>query len=470
MPPAIAIAIEIIEALLAAEQGVTSFAVSFGQTGSFIQDVATARVLRKLTRDYLDEFGFDAMQRYLVYHQWMGQFPQQREKAAALIAGSALMAGMIGADKIVVKTVDEALGVPRAEVNAEAVDTVRYVLRAFALRDSRSTSPLIDREAALIESEVREHPAARSSSMPGDAFWESVFRAFQLGYLDVPFSPHADNANKLISMRDANGSIRIARPGARADLRTPTCRASGELLASRARPRRTRRTASMLADIYADGMSAVAWPTGATPPHSARASRWTSARRSSSSRGSTADDRIVDQQFLPARLRSRHRAPGRRRCWRTRRSIAIATPMLVCSSANGGLRVGIVCLSPAFQRRRAAQPGAAGGRQPGLRARPRRARRRRQPRVDILLVGGGIDCEDAAPMRAATAAASTRSAIASGRWSTLATAISRRVFASCFPTPTSSPIRSAKRCPVASAACSNPSAAPTSTTSSTRKA
>ena len=38
----IAIAIEIIEALLAAEQGVVSFAVSFGQTGSFVQDIATA--------------------------------------------------------------------------------------------------------------------------------------------------------------------------------------------------------------------------------------------------------------------------------------------------------------------------------------------------------------------------------------------------------------------------------------------
>ncbi|MDP1535139.1 MAG: hypothetical protein Q8L92_16310, partial [Rubrivivax sp.] len=114
VPPAIAIGIEIIEALLAAEQGVLSFAVSFGQTGSFIQDVATARVLRKLAREYVDEFGFGAMQLRLVYHQWMGQFPMQRERAAALIAGSALVAGVIGADKIVVKTVDEALGVPRA--------------------------------------------------------------------------------------------------------------------------------------------------------------------------------------------------------------------------------------------------------------------------------------------------------------------------------------------------------------------
>ena len=211
VPPAIAIAIQIIEALLAAEQGVTSFAVSFGQTGSMIQDLATARVLRQLTRHYLDEYGFESVQSYVVYHQWMGQFPPQREKAAALIAGSSVISSLILADKIVVKTVDEALGVPRAEINAEAVDTVRYVLRTFACMEP-VTSPLVNQEAALIESEVRSILDA-IFEMPGSMFWESVFRGFQMGYLDVPFSPHANNANKLMSLRDANGSIRIADRG-----------------------------------------------------------------------------------------------------------------------------------------------------------------------------------------------------------------------------------------------------------------
>jgi len=203
--------VQVIEALLAAEQGVKSFAVSFGQTGSLIQDMATAKVLRELTNRYLGEFGFHDVRSYLVYHQWMGQFPHQSEKAAALIAGSGLVSSMISADKVVVKTVDEALGVPRAEINAEAVDTVRYMLRIFACA-APVTSPLIEREAALIESETRSILGA-IFDMSGDAFWESVFRAFQIGYLDVPFSPHADNANRLISMRDSNRSIRIAERG-----------------------------------------------------------------------------------------------------------------------------------------------------------------------------------------------------------------------------------------------------------------
>lgn len=244
VPPAIAVAIQILEALLAAEQGVTSFAVSFGQTGSMIQDIATARVLRHLTRQHLDDFGFEPVRCYVVYHQWMGAFSPQPRKAAALIAGSSLVSSMISADKIVVKTVDEALGVPRAEINAEAVDIVRYVLRIFGCTEP-VTSPLIDREAALIESETNSILRA-IFEMSGNAFWESVFRAFQLGYLDVPFAPHADNANKLISMRDANGSIRIRERG-KVPISDEDAEAERQLLGKTSQSDKTYR--QLLADI-----------------------------------------------------------------------------------------------------------------------------------------------------------------------------------------------------------------------------
>jgi len=233
VPPAIAVTVQVVEALLAAEQGVRSFAVSFGQTGSLIQDLATAKVLRSLTSRYLRDFGFEDVRSYLVYHQWMGQFPHLRERAAALISGSSLVAGAIGADKVVVKTVDEALGVPRPEVNAEAVDTVRYLLDIFACAAPLG-SPLVDEEAALIESEAKSVLDA-IFRLEGDAFWESVFRAFQMGYLDVPFSPHADNANRLVSMRDAHRSIRIADRG-NVPISDADARREKELLAGAAAP------------------------------------------------------------------------------------------------------------------------------------------------------------------------------------------------------------------------------------------
>lgn len=246
VPPAIAIAVEIIEALLSAEQGVTSFAVSFGQTGSLIQDIATAQVLRRLTRHYLDKFDFGNVTAYLVYHQWMGQFPPQREKAAGLIAGSALVASMIAADKIVVKTVDEALGVPRAEVNAEAVDSVKYLLRIFRCAEP-VTSELITREAQLIESEARSILEA-IFGLSSDCFWESVYRGFQLGYLDIPFAPHGDNVNRLVSMRDTHGSIRIVDRGT-VPITDPDAALERELMHARREQPEDKTFRRMLSDI-----------------------------------------------------------------------------------------------------------------------------------------------------------------------------------------------------------------------------
>ena len=73
-------------------------------------------------------------------------------------------------------------------------------------------------------------------------------------------------------------------------------------------------------------------------------------------------------------------------------------PILACSSANGGLRVGIVCLSPHFSGATLRNQVLLAGANPiylhefdTATGDPRR--------VDILLLGGGIDCEDAAPAR-----------------------------------------------------------------------
>jgi hypothetical protein len=74
-------------------------------------------------------------------------------------------------------------------------------------------------------------------------------------------------------------------------------------------------------------------------------------------------------------------------------------PMFVCSSANGGLRVGIVALSPLFSGAALRNQVLLAGANPeyvlqldDARGDPRR--------VDILLVGGGIDEADAGPAAA----------------------------------------------------------------------
>ena len=58
VPPCISHAAAIIEALLAAEQGVKNITVGYGQCGNLVQDVAAIRTLQKLTDEYLNKYGY----------------------------------------------------------------------------------------------------------------------------------------------------------------------------------------------------------------------------------------------------------------------------------------------------------------------------------------------------------------------------------------------------------------------------
>lgn len=70
--------------------------------------------------------------------------------------------------------------------------------------------------------------------------------------------------------------------------------------------------------------------------------------------------------------------------------------ILACSSANGGLRVGIVCLSKHFSGAALRNQVLLAGANPEF-VHDLDEADGDMRRVDILLVGGGIDCEDAGP-------------------------------------------------------------------------
>lgn len=211
VPPFMVIVVQILELLMAAEQGIKSFGIGFGQTGSFVQDIATNIVLRNLSEKYLGLFDFKDVEIRLVYHQWMGSFPTKSHQAGALITASAIVAEIIRADKIVVKTRDEAVGIPTIEENCRAVEQVRFTFEKFPVSVDLSSEE-ISREVELVTSEV-EYVLETIFNLKGEAFWESIFHSFKLGFLDIPYSPHQMNANKLVTIRDSNLAIRIQDPG-----------------------------------------------------------------------------------------------------------------------------------------------------------------------------------------------------------------------------------------------------------------
>jgi len=207
-PPVIVIVIQIIEMLLSLEEGVKSFSVSFSQSGSFLQDIVTANVIKKLSRAYADRFGHEDADIHLVYHQWMGAFPRDKEHSESLITTATVIAGMVGADKIITKTRDESYGIPTKESNASAVSKVQYtlgILRALPQISDEEEEENLTREVDEIMEAVLNDPA--------DTLWRKVFNAIKKGQIEIPFSPHIINNNKVITVRDKEGNIRIYDKG-----------------------------------------------------------------------------------------------------------------------------------------------------------------------------------------------------------------------------------------------------------------
>ena len=212
VPPVIAIVVQLCELLLAAEQGVESFAVSFGQTGSIEQDIAVASVLRRKSRQMLARFGLPGVNVSLVFHQWMGAFPSEQSLAWQLIAVASAVSALIGADKVVTKTPEEALGIPPMESNAAAVRAVRYVLDMFS-EVTAVTNDVIEQETELIDAEVAS-VMDFIFAQPCSTFLQSVYRSVLAGAIDIPFAPHDQNLGQLIPDRGTGRRIRILDPGA----------------------------------------------------------------------------------------------------------------------------------------------------------------------------------------------------------------------------------------------------------------
>ncbi|MFK8016064.1 MAG: glutamate mutase L [Gammaproteobacteria bacterium] len=72
--------------------------------------------------------------------------------------------------------------------------------------------------------------------------------------------------------------------------------------------------------------------------------------------------------------------------------------VIMCSSANGGLRVGVLCLSEPFSGAALRNQVLLAGANPVF-VRAFDDPPQSKTRVDLLVIGGGIDCEDAQPLR-----------------------------------------------------------------------
>ena len=210
VPPCISHAAAIIEALLAAEQGVKNITVGYGQCGNLVQDIAAIQTLEELTDEYLQKYGYHDVKVTTVLHQWMGGFPADEAKAFGVISNGSLIAALSKATKVIVKTPHEAVGIPTMEANAEGLRCTKQVVNM--LGDQTFQDARLELEREIISAETRCIVDKCFELGNGDIA-VGVCRGVEAGVLDVPFAPCRANAGLMLPCRDNDGAVRILNPG-----------------------------------------------------------------------------------------------------------------------------------------------------------------------------------------------------------------------------------------------------------------
>ena len=210
VPPSIAIAVGVLDALLAAGQGVRNYGLELGQTLHLIQDSAAIQVCGELAQEYLKAQGFKDMFTPVTSLHWMGAWPQDDAQATALVSYGGTLAAVGGAVSVTTKSTHEAYGIPTPDVNAEGLRTTRmaiYLARHIRLDDLpefKAEVDLIRREAKPVIDKVLEMG-------DGDAAQGTV-KALEAGVLDIPWSPNRFVKSRVMPARDADGYLRIYDP------------------------------------------------------------------------------------------------------------------------------------------------------------------------------------------------------------------------------------------------------------------
>jgi len=240
VPPAIAIAVMILEGLLAATQGVRSLTLGYGQVGNVVQDVAALRALRDLGEEYLP----DDVVATTVFHEWMGGFPPDEARANGVIGLGGATAALARPDKVITKSPQEFQGVPTREANAAGLRTTRQLVDMML--EQEIVIDGIDEEQEIIERTARSLVETVFSHGDGDVAQGTV-AAFESGALDVPFAPSDSAAAAVLPARDDDGRVRVLEWG---DLAVPdeVKEIHGARLDQRARTEGRSRSFRMVAD------------------------------------------------------------------------------------------------------------------------------------------------------------------------------------------------------------------------------
>jgi methylaspartate mutase epsilon subunit len=198
--------VNIVQALLSAQQGVKSIAVGYAEQGNRHQDIAALTVLKEMVQFYLHRFGYHECHVTTVFHQYMAAFPADTGKAEELIRNSSVTATLAGATRMMVKTPAEANKIPDQYDNARALALCRQGMAEAWFRTVSSEQVRLEKK--ILKMEVTQIMQAIIDLGNGQ-IPRGVLKAVEHGILDVTWSPNVYNKNEVMAIRDVSGAIRF---------------------------------------------------------------------------------------------------------------------------------------------------------------------------------------------------------------------------------------------------------------------
>lgn len=211
-PNSLVHAATVVDAVIAAEQGVKNMSLMVHTQGNFAQDVAAMRALPQVCGEYLNQLGYEGVALSVVATSWSGKFPEDAYEALAAICMGVLAAVAGGVQVVHVKTMQEALAIPRKEANAASLRAGKKVIEMARVQKLELDQNMLDTEQRMQVMETRAIVDRVLEMGDGDVI-AGALRAADTGVMDQVFATNQNVAGKVIGVRDAKGAVRYLDHG-----------------------------------------------------------------------------------------------------------------------------------------------------------------------------------------------------------------------------------------------------------------
>jgi methylaspartate mutase epsilon subunit len=208
VPQSLVFSAVVIEALIAAAQGVKHIWVNTIMQGNLVQDTASTQVLPLIVSEYLQKCGYHDITLMTVANHWTGPYPEDPRAAYALDAINTIAAVLGNANMIMVKSTDQGVALPSKDANANALKFTRVMVDYLKKQRTTIGGDDLELEKRMIIKETRELVDKMLEMGDGDPAVGAV-NAFESGIMESPFSSNMHYSQGLVMVaRDNRGICR----------------------------------------------------------------------------------------------------------------------------------------------------------------------------------------------------------------------------------------------------------------------